>query len=314
MHNLKRFYDQNRKGIWMAIIIIASIFILLQLLNYFARRNNEKELSNSVNIEEININEKTNTNVNLKSSTSAITGESVSSKNLNTATETIEKFINFCNEKKLDEAYNMLTEECKNEMYTSVNIFEQAYYNNVFNGEEKSCNIENWTGDIYKVNIVGDMLATGKSNNGYTKQDYITVKKEENNYKLNINNYIGYKKIDKTTEKDGIEINIISKNTYMDNEQYTIKVTNNSQNNISLDGLSNVKSLYLQDSKGAKYSAYVQELTEPTLKVQAGQTKEVTIKFYSNYVSNKNIEYIIFSDMIIYSGQGSEKIEFKAKV
>ena len=314
MHNLKRFYDQNRKGIWMAIIIIASIFILLQLLNYFARRNNEKELSNSVNIEEININEKTNTNVNLKSSTSAITGESVSSKNLNTATETIEKFINFCNEKKLDEAYNMLTEECKNEMYTSVNIFEQAYYNNVFNGEEKSCNIENWTGDIYKVNIVGDMLATGKSNNGYTKQDYITVKKEENNYKLNINNYIGNKKIDKTTEKDGIEINIISKNTYMDNEQYTIKVTNNSQNNISLDGLSNVKSLYLQDSKGAKYSAYVQELTEPTLKVQAGQTKEVTIKFYSNYVSNKNIEYIIFSDMIIYSGQGSEKIEFKAKV
>ena len=314
MHNLKRFYDQNRKGIWMAVIIIASIFILLQLLNYFARKNNEKELNNSNNTEEIVPNNSTSTNVNLKSSKSAITGESISEQNLNTAKETIENFIDLCNTRNLEEAYDMLTEECKNQMYTSVDVFEQAYYKNVFNGEEKSCNIENWTGDIYKVNIVGDMLATGKSNNGYTKQDYITVKKEDNNYKLNINNYIGYKKIDKTTEKDGIEINIISKNTYMDNEQYTIKVTNNSKNNISLDGLSNVKSLYLQDSKGAKYSAYVQELTEPTLKVQAGQTKEVTIKFYSNYVSNKNIEYIIFSDMIIYSGQGSEKIEFKAKV
>lgn len=314
MHNLKRFYDQNRKGIWMAVIIIASIFILLQLLNYFARKNNEKELNNSNNTEEIVPNNSTSTNVNLKSSKSAITGESISEQNLNTAKETIENFIDLCNTRNLEEAYNMLTEECKNQMYTSVDVFEQAYYKNVFNGEEKSCNIENWTGDIYKVNIVGDMLATGKSNNGYTKQDYITVKKEDNNYKLNINNYIGYKKIDKTTEKDGIEINIISKNTYMDNEQYTIKVTNNSKNNISLDGLSNVKSLYLQDSKGAKYSAYVQELTEPTLKVQAGQTKEVTIKFYSNYVSNKNIEYMIFSDMIIYSGQGSEKIEFKAKV
>ena len=314
MHNLKRFYDQNRKGIWMAIIIIASIFILLQLLNYFARKNNEKELNNSNNTEEIVPNNSTSTNVNLKSSKSAITGESISEQNLNTAKETIEKFIDLCNVRNLKEAYDMLTEECKNQMYTSVDVFEQAYYKNVFNGEEKSCNIENWTGDIYKVNIVGDMLATGKSNNGYTKQDYITIKKEDNNYKLNINNYIGYKKIDKTTEKDGIEINIISKNTYMDNEQYTIKVINNSKNNISLDGLSNVKSLYLQDIKGAKYSAYVQELTEPILKVQAGQTKEVTIKFYSNYVSNKNIEYIIFSDMIIYSGQGSEKIEFKAKV
>ena len=173
MHNLKRFYDQNRKEIWMAIIIIASIFILLQLLNYFARKNNEKELNNSNNIEKIVPNSSTSTNVNLKSSKSAITGESISEQNLNTAKETIEKFIDLCNARNLEEAYDMLTEECKNQMYTSVDVFEQAYYKNVFNGEEKSCNIENWTGDIYKVNIVGDMLATGKSNNGYTKQDYI---------------------------------------------------------------------------------------------------------------------------------------------
>ena len=314
MHNLKRFYDQNRKGIWMAIIIIASIFILLQLLNYFAKKNNEKELNNSSNNGETEINNSISTNVNLKSSKSVITGESISEQNLNTAKEAIGKFINLCNAKKLDEAYDMLTGECKNQMYTSVDVFEQAYYKNVFNGEEKSCNIENWTGDIYKVNIVGDMLATGKSNNGYTKQDYITVKKENNNYKLNINNYIGYSKIEKTTKKDNIEINVTSKNTYMDNEQYTIKVTNNSKNDISLDGLSNVKSLYLQDSKGSKYSAYTHELTEPTLKVQAGQTKEITIKFYNNYSSNKNINYMVFSDVIIYSGQGSEKMELKINV
>lgn len=311
MYKLKRFYDQNRKGIWMAIIIIASLFILLQVVNYFEKINNEKELNNNTNGDVNAISNNINTNVNLKSSTSAITGENVSKENLDSATKTIEKFINFCNEKKIEEAYNMLTEDCKREMYTSVNMFEQAYYNDVFNGEEKSCNIENWTGNIYKVNIVEDMLSTGKSNNGYTKQDYMTVKKEDNGYKLNINNYIGYSKIDKTTKSDNIEINVISKNTYMDNEQYAIKVTNSSKNEISLDGLSNVKSLYLQDRKGAKYSAYTHELTRETLKVEPGQAKELTIKFYSNYVSDKNINYIVFSDMIIYSGQGSEKKEFK---
>lgn len=311
MYKLKRFYDQNRKGIWMAIIIIASLFILLQVVNHFEKINNEKELNNNANGDIKAINNIINTNINLKSSTSAITGENVSKENLDSATKTIERFINFCNEKKIEEAYNMLTEDCKREMYTSVNMFEQAYYNDVFNGEEKSCNIENWTGNIYKVNIVEDMLSTGKSNNGYTKQDYMTVKKEDNGYKLNINNYIGYSKIDKTTKKDNIEINVMSKNTYMDNERYTIKVTNNSKDEISLDGLSDVKSLYLQDSKGAKYSAYTHELTEPTLKMEPGQTKEITIKFYSNYVSSKNINYIVFSDMIIYSGQGSEKKEFK---
>ena len=311
MYKLKRFYDQNRKGIWMAIIIIASLFILLQVVNHFEKINNEKELNNNTNGDENANSNNINTNVNLKSSTSAITGENVSKENLDSATKTIERFINFCNEKKIEEAYNMLTEDCKREMYTSVNMIEQAYYNDVFNGEEKSCNIENWTGNIYKVNIVEDMLSTGKSNNGYTKQDYMTVKKEDNGYKLNINNYIGYSKIDKTTKKDNIEINVMSKNTYMDNERYTIKVTNNSKDEISLDGLSDVKSLYLQDSKGAKYSAYTHELTEPTLKMEPGQTKEITIKFYSNYVSSKNINYIVFSDMIIYSGQGSEKKEFK---
>ena len=50
------------------------------------------------------------------------------------------------------------------------------------------------------------------------------------------------------------------------------------------------------------------------LTVESGQTKEVTIKFYSSYVSTKNINYIVFSNIITNNGQLSGKLEFRASV
>ena len=63
--------------------------------------------------------------------------------------------------------------------------------------------------------IIDDILSTGKSND-YTKQDYITIKQQDGEYKLNINRYIESKKINKTTEKDNIQIEVVSKNTFME--------------------------------------------------------------------------------------------------
>jgi hypothetical protein len=163
---------------------------------------------------------------------------------------------------------------------------------------------------------MNDMLSSGKSNNGYSKQDYITIEKVDNEYKLNINNYIGYTQINKITNQNNISVEIVSKNTYMDYEEYIIKVTNNKENTILLDSRRNTKTLYLEDSKESQYSSYSHELTEPMLTVSAGQTKEVKIKFYSSYISTKNIKYIIFSDLLLYNSQGqiSEKIQFRANV
>ena len=158
------------------------------------------------------------------------------------------------------------------------------------------------------------MLATGKSNDGYSKQDYITVKEEDGEDKLNINNYIGHTDINKTTEKDEISMQVISKEAYMDYEEYKINVTNNKDQAIVLDGRSNVDSLYLEDSRGQKYSAYTHELTTPMLNLDAGSSRELTIKFYNRYGSNKTIEYIVFSDLLVSNYQGTERTEFKAEV
>ncbi len=312
--NLRRYYNQNRKKIWGIVIIIVSAFIFLQLVNYIYKINMEKK--STVNISD-NITARTNTNTTtLTTNESVVTGNSVSSNQLQNDTTIIDNFISYCNNKELQQAYDLLTQECKTQMYTTLEVFEQAYYNDVFAGKSKNCSIENWVNNTYKVKIMDDILATGRSSNGYSKQDYMTIVKVDDGYKLNINNYIGYTSINETTQQDNISMNVVSKNTYMDYEQYTIRVTNNTEGTILLDSRTNAKTLYLQDSKEVQYSSYSHELTEPMLTVSSGQTKEVTIKFYSSYVSTKKIEYIVFSNLILslYDGQLAEKIEFKASV
>ena len=278
MHKLRRFFYQNKYQILGVLGVIFFIFIVIQLINFWTRKSNDNKVSN-INANTTVVNENTTGVISEKS---AVTGKEISKKELQSETSIINNFIEYCNKQDIENAYNLLTEECKKQVYNnSIDVFKQSYYKDVFNGEKKNCTIENWVNDTYKVNITGDVLATGKVDE-YSKQDYITVKEIDGDYKLNINNYIGYFEINKKTTENDITIEVIGKNTYKDYEEYTMNVTNNTKKMMQLDNISNTESLYIEDSKGVKYPYYNHELTTPMLTVAVGQTKEVTIKFYSS--------------------------------
>lgn len=309
MHKLRRFIYQNKYQILGALGIIAFILIIIQLMNLWARKNNNSEIENRQQNTTI-VNEN---NSGVISEKSAVTGKEVSKQQLDNETTAINKFMEYCNNQDFENAYNMITEECKKQMYNSLDVFKQSYYKNVFNGEKKNFTIENWVKDTYRVNITGDVLATGNVDE-YSKQDYITVKQVNGEYKLNINNYIGYTEINKKTTEKNISIEVIGKNTYKDYETYTFNATNNTGSVMQLDNISNTESLYIEDSKGVKYPYYNHELTTPMITVSAGQTKEITIKFYSSYVSTKKIERIVFSNIMLKNGELGETVKFNANV
>lgn len=309
MHKLRRFFYQNKYQIFAVVGAIVFVIIIIQLLNNLVKEDINEEMINKS--ENIIINNESNQG--MISEKSAVTGNEISKSKLDKATTAINSFIEFCNNQNLEEAYSLLTEECKKQIYSSLETFKQSYYKNVFNGEKKNCTIENWVNDTYKVNITGDILATGNYNE-YAKQDYITVKEEDDEYKLNINNYIGYTEINKVTTHDNAIIEVVNKNTFKDYEQYTIKVTNNTSKIMQLDNISNTDSLYIEDSKGVKYPYYNHELTTPMLTVSAGQTKEITIKFYSSYVSTKKIEKITFSNIMLKDGELGETMKIDVNI
>ena len=297
MNRMIRFYNQNRKKLFVIGIIIVFLFILLQLFNNILKQRDENIKSN-INIIK-NTNKIENENI-LISDKSISNGKRLPDSKLNEDIDIIKKFIEFCNNKKFEEAYNLLTDECKEEMFSNLNDFVNIYYTSLFNGEEKNYTIENWSLNTYQVNFIGDILSTGKVDEVKNKQDYITIVNQGNNeYKININNYIGRTNINRQTEHENININIESKDTYNDYEIYNISVENNTNNIVLLDTGDNPKSVYLLDDKDMKYYFYNNEIVQNKLIIKDGLKSKLKVKFYNSYSSTRSIEQLIFSKVIL---------------
>ena len=137
LQDIRIFLNNNRKKILVGILIIASLIILVQLLNFFTAPTREEQETVNMTTDKQLAEIENQTNVNLSSTQSAVSGDEISTNTLKSDVEIIGAFFNACNQGNLEDAYNMLTDECKEQMYNSLEVFEQAYYNNVFNGEQK---------------------------------------------------------------------------------------------------------------------------------------------------------------------------------
>jgi len=295
MFRLRRWYNQNSKTIWKVTGIVVFLIIILQVLNYFAGKNNDIEYNSNIE----NLPNKEYTDLSISSDKSVLSNEKITTGQSNVI-ETINNFFAYCNNGKVEEAYELLTDECKREMYPQLKDFKTSYYKRVFNGEKKNISLENWIGDIYKIEIVDDILSTGKYDENSTRQDYVTVENVgDNNYKLNINGYIGETEINKANAFNNIEINVVKKDVYMDYEIYTFKIKNNTENTILLDNLKNIDSIYLEDNNNLRYSAYTHEISLSELLIKPRETRELKLRYYNKYGSEKKIESIVFSKVII---------------
>lgn len=303
-NKITRTINQNRKQILLMILCIVFVLAIIQLLNYLVR-NNMLNKSKSDN------NEKT-TSVKDSSLYSAISPNKEISENAKSNKETIETFLNVCNKGDAINAYSMLSTNCKSNLFKSYEEFYNNYYKKIFTSN-RTYNIQNWTKNTFKVDIHEDILATGGTSSNNI-QDFITVVNENNESKLNINNYIDTIEINRETEVNSIRFKIIKKDTYMKNEKYYMEITNNSQKDILLDDLSNLSNIYLLDEKDIKYSATNEGITKEQLYIKKGETARISIKFTNSYISGRNIKYIVFSNTMYQNEDGNlekAKIEIK---
>lgn len=294
------WYNRNRQKIsfiiiFMLIIIVANI-VLVYLSNEIRKEQMEEEPTQ--NVMDYEIQDEFN-QITIGSDSSALSGDDLTSSQIEML-DIIEQFAEYCNNGNVEEAYSFLSNECKDEMYKTLNDFKVSYYDQVFAGEKKSISVENWSANIYKVTIQKDILSTGIYTDEDTLRDYMSVITDENNnYKLNINGYLGREDINLTEVQDNIEITVLRSNTYKDYQTYTFKIVNNSDDTILLDDKSNINSMYLEDENGVEYSAYTHEISDAELVIPSGQTREIEIKYYNKYISSKQIEKIVFSRIVL---------------
>ena len=309
MYNLISWYNQNRRKFWTIVFAIFIIILLLwRLLYIFTDKslNKNENISQTPQVDTSNLN-----SISLSSDKSAITGKKATIDQ--SGIETIDKFVSFCNSGNLQEAYNLLSNECKEQLYNELNVFQQTYYTPIFGKGNRSASIENWNGNIYKVDLYEDALSTGRYNVENTLQDYITiVNDEQGNKKLNINGYIGRTTYDKTATEHNLEVKLLRKDAYMDYEIYTFDVKNNTEKTSILGRVSDAENVsYLIDKNGLKYNAYVHEIPQTLLEILGKQEKTIQIKYFSEYSSSRKLKKLVFPKIYFLNEFNNISITFE---
>ena len=206
----------------------------------------------------------------------------------------------YCNEGNVEEAYNLLTDDCKDALYNSLEKFKAEYYDIVFSGEKLYVK-ENWytSGSYvtYRIDYTNNILADGGLKEGQSFADYITViKKDDDSYGLNIGQFIMKKDLNKTYEDDDIKVEVVSKQVFRMYEIYQINFTNKTENGNNIYDDAKTK-WYIVDKEDKSYDVAISEIPRSYLNLTPIIPSKVEAKFIKTYNPDKTITKMVFKQL-----------------
>ncbi len=301
MNRLIRYWNQNRRKIIIIALVVVFMFLFIKILNEIAKTQGREEKENNIiNTENLPIK-------------SIITGERVDAEQTVTNVNLIESFIQKCNQKDIEGAYNMLSDNCKSVLYSNnVENFKTDYYDIIFS-VERTADIKNYknssTQNTYQVVYYEDSLATGNVSNTDVCKDYITTSKKDN--RINVNSFIDSQEIDKTVEENGIEIQVIRKKVFIDSEKYDLKITNKNNKTILMNTGKKEQGVYIMDTDNIRYVASSNSIKNSTCMFLPYNIKNIEITYIRNYEGNKTTKRMVFADIVLDNEayENGEKVE-----
>lgn len=306
MRKLLSYWNQNKRKILITIAVIALVIIIIQIANSMIREQNKK---NSNNQTERNI----VANDITKPSESIISDTKLTEKEVKENSDLIEQFVEFCNQKKIDEAYQLLTEDCKAELYPTKEIFISNYINQIF-GEQVNYELQLWytASNCYTYRITynkGNLLQTGGQASTGNFLDYITLIKQNGEYRLNINKFIRKEALNKQGSNSGVEVAIHSKSIYVDYEIYHMTVQNNTQKTILLNDGTSTNNFSLIGRNNNTFTSVISELPISNLILNPQYRKNMDIKFNKTYMTESKLEAMQMTNIYLDKSQYDNKQE-----
>lgn len=285
---LSGFWRDNKER----IKAIAKFFGLLILIAFAAAAFLSRDRSNT--------NQNTVKQVYNPSKT-VIAGSNVSEEEFKEEENLVKTFVEFCNAQNYSEAYNLLTKECKNKLYPTLESFKTNYCQIIF-GARREYNMQSWISDggynTYRVRFTQDFISTGVYNETEKYEDYITIVTNDQSKGINVNGYIKTVNVNKQTDIEELEMQVLSVDVYLDYIEYYIKAKNTGNKDILLDTLSNNDNIKLIGTNNATYRLYGANSNMLDLKINANSSKNIKIKFVKQYGSNVNGQSIEFRKAI----------------
>lgn len=300
--NLRRMIVGNR---YLIIVIIVGTILFLSLMkvvNNLVKENTQQktEQEDTMNTNSITDNNETDNKQLIIGSTQ---NNNKANNNL-TNEKLIKDFISYCNSHEIQNAYSLLSDECKEAVFFgNIEYFKKNYVESIFTSN-KILNMQKWIESYtttYRVRLSDDILSTGNiKDKANTIEDYYTIcQTEDGKQRLNINGYIARDNKKREKEVEGIKISILKKDIFKEYEQYEIKVENKTSNIIMLDSKEDVDTIYLIGSNDSKYNGFTYELDEIKTVIPQNTSKNITIRFNKIYSNQAVMKKMVFEDIIL---------------
>ena len=284
-------YQRNKAVIWFIIIALIMFMLVMRNIDKIASSNRGSSdgsttsgsVSNDEKISNIIDNNKDDYNK-LK--------EEISNSDLDNE-DALKIFIELCNRGNYDTAYEFISDECKDAMFPKKETFINDYCKPLFN-VGKVYNISLYLEDTYKVELIEDPLATGKSI-GSKMVEYMTLTKEG---KINVMGLIKRSDTKITSIAPMFTIYIDYIDMYNDKIVCKIRAKNNTKADIYINDVDN-SDLYITDYRGNKYFIDQSNMYDSDYLVPAGTLKNIDLVFYLNPKYSSLITNITFNNMVI---------------
>ena len=272
------FYTAYKVKIWAIIAAIIIVLVAIRIMDNQAGKNLKKKAEE--------INEKYNLSVNKNNI------KNIDEDFNDDCEDVIEEFLDCCIEKDTSDAYSMLSEGCRDNLYPSEEYFENNYINKLFNGvEEYEIELYAYMLDenmaTYKVYLSENSLENGGKNFGKEQKDFITVYEKEYDYYLSVGGFIYNQILKNSVEKNNIQINLVSHTVYSDKEVFEINIYNKNNNDINLDEFE----IYSLDEINAERKFKVSENRNI---IKPKERKDIILELDYLYNGSLNIKEIIF--------------------
>lgn len=228
----------------------------------------------------------------------------------------INNYIEYCNNKEYENAYNLLSSAYKARYCDNIEDFKE-YVNNEFK-TKKIYNIQNYSNlnntYIYKIHILDDILASGTTDEYTYIEDKYVIKEENGILKISLNGYCGSEDINVEADSEYLNIKILKKDIEYDKEIYTVEFKNKSQYFIVLADNTEESEISLQvaQEKREEKSIIGSNLI---LLPKETETREITFtKYFDDGQSASSLDFNAIRVLPAYSGkqENAEKEKEKA--
>lgn len=190
----------------------------------------------------------------------------------------IDSYVNFCNNKEYESAYNLLSNEYKTKFLNNIDDFKE--YVDVKFATKKLYNIQNYSNIdnsyVYRVRFLEDILASGTTNGYGYDEEKIVVKLEGDTLKLALDGYIREEEVGIQAEDNYLKMKIIKKDIFYDKVRYKIEFTNKTSNYIVFQDGTELSEIQLQLTNEKRDLV---ARSDSNIVILPNQTKERTLVF-----------------------------------